>query len=151
MGLIGTTHAVAEVAELRARTAQVREALEEKLRNEGGEVLAVHALNSRLILNSPFPSKLIRVNTIGGRPVLLRIRVQYADDTGSWFVFAPSGMPMRWAWQSDAGNSELPVERDEAARVCNDVWVVPLWASALLYITLVAAVMFVVVHFGGKR
>lgn len=44
--------------------ATVRSAIEA----EGGTVRGVASLNSRLILRSPFPSKPVRLNRIGGGP-----------------------------------------------------------------------------------
>jgi hypothetical protein len=151
MGIFETGHAAAEIIELRERTERVRSDLEGQIREEGGEVLSVRSLNSRLILHSPFPSKLIRINSIGGRPVLLQMRVRYPTDAGSWFVFAPNEQPTQWAWKSDTGREELPVVREGDSWVHNQVVALPLWAGGLIYVVLVLAVMLGLGYYASRR
>ena len=149
INLLGAGYSAAEIAELNARRAAVIEQVKPTVESEGGTVRRVRSLNSRLILRSPFPSKPVRINRIGGRPVLLEVACDYPDDAGRWFVRAPADGPAEWVWCSDSDRLELPVAR-HGARVAHGVKVLPLWAGGLLYAALVALAFVVVIYFFGN-
>ena len=149
LNLLGVGHSAVEMAELQARKSALAPALRAQIEAEGGSVTRVRSLNSRLVLGSPFPSKLVRVNRIGGRPVLLEVECAYPTDAGRWFIQAPADDAVQWVWCSDGGRDELPVPRDGAAHVAHGVVALPLWVGALLYLALVAAAFTVVIYFLG--
>jgi hypothetical protein len=151
VGLFGTISAIAEMAELRRRTADVASRLRSTIEAEGGVVEAAQSLNSRLILHSPFPSRIPTSGPLAGpRPVLLRFRCTYpGGERGSWFVRAPDQGVATWTWKSQSG--EVPdVERDGGLAVNNDIIVVPILVSGLLYLALVAAAIAVPLLLFGK-
>jgi len=144
-------HSAAEIAELNRRKNLLIPKFREQIEREGGTVLQVGSLNSRLIVRSPFPQKLIRLNTIGGRPVLLQMRCRYANDTGTWFVYVPSSGSERWVWKSGSGKKVPPVDRSGEVTVKNNVLTFPFWVGGLLYLGLIAAVFSGVFYFFGAR
>jgi hypothetical protein len=151
MSLFHIVHMFAEMAELNARKRALIPVLTDMIASEGGEVTAVRSLNSRMIVSSPFPAKLIRVNRIGGRPVLLQLRCAYPSDSGSWFVHAPSVGDLQWTWKSDSSLLQPPAERPGGAGVKNTVITFPFWVGALLYILLVGVAFAVPLYFLGQR
>jgi len=149
LNLMGVGYSVAELAELKARTNDVIATVRSAIEAEGGTVRGVASLNSRLILRSPFPSKPVRLNRIGGRPVILRVTCAYATDAGHWLIHSPADGEIDWVWCSDTGLDDLPAPR-HAGRVAHGVVVFPLWAGAILYLGLVALVFALVIHFFGN-
>src|SRR4051794_20989450 len=106
LNLLGVGYSVAEMAELKARTNEGIANVRATVEAEGGTVRRVGSLNSRLVLRSPFPSRPVRLNRIGGRPVMLEVKCAYPTDAGRWIVRAPAAGEMEWVWCSDAGRTE---------------------------------------------
>jgi len=151
INLFGAAQSAGEMAELKLRKNRLIPLLREQIEREGGEVQKVRSLNSRLIVRSPFPQKLVRINSTDGRPVLLQLMCNYPNDDGDWFIYAPSSGPVRWVWKSTSQKDVPPVSRSEHLTVKNNVLTFPFWAGALLYLGLIAAAISAVLLFFGQR
>ena len=135
-GLLRALIHVLDAAERRERKKTLVARFVERVKTEGGEILGVRSLNSRMIVNSPFvvPSR-------DDKPVLIELRCRYKDDSGWWMIQVPTKGRVQWTWKSENRRDRPPVKRDGATSVNNDVIVFPLWVTALVISAFVGLVV----------
>ncbi|MCJ8329223.1 MAG: hypothetical protein HRT89_02510 [Lentisphaeria bacterium] len=92
--------------------------------------------------------------------IYMSVHVEYADQSGTWFVCLSNVKRTRWCWKSDSGQDNLPAVQDEASFVAEVIprsWLMH-WIRSLLFLTIgigfligfVLVIMWIVSLFNSK-
>jgi len=110
----------------------------ERIEAEGGSIIRANRVWP--FLKSPF-------DDLRRCPLYYCFDVRYSDRSGSWFVAVSDGSPGGdWVWCDAEGRSDLPVVRDDEARVDNSVIALEYVTGNIIAISVICFVIWIVFH-----
>ncbi len=111
----------------------------ERIESEGGTITKANRVG--LFLKSPFAG-------LRKCPLYYCFNVDYKERSGNWFIAASDNNPNgEWVWSDSNTRTDLPVVRNDGARVDNSVIALEYFTGNLIAVCIILLFIWTLFHF----